>query len=94
MNLTTITDIDAEIARQVSLHGEGSVTEIGREELRVAILTEEVGEIARCVCEAIKYERGGIVVAMSDHLRSALKQELVQVAAVAVAWLEALDVEP
>lgn len=45
--------------------------------VKLAVLTEEVGEVARCLLE-----RG----ALSD-----LKAELVQVAAVAVAWAEAID---
>lgn len=43
------------------------------ESVKVAVLTEEVGEVARAVLTA-------------DH--AALHDELVQVAAVAVAWLE------
>ncbi len=45
------------------------------EPVKVAVLTEEVGEVAR---------------AMLDGDRAALRTELVQVAAVAYAWLEAL----
>ena len=43
--------------------------------VKVAVLTEEVGEVARAVLDGDK-----------DQLRA----ELVQVAAVAVAWLESL----
>ena len=45
------------------------------EPVKAAVLAEEVGEVAR---------------AMLDGDRLALRTELVQVAAVAVAWLEAL----
>ena len=43
--------------------------------VKVAVLTEEVGEVARAALE---------------HDTDGLRLELVQVAAVAVAWLEAL----
>lgn len=43
--------------------------------VKVAVLTEEVGEVARAVLE---------------HDEEQLRAELIQVAAVAVAWLEAL----
>lgn len=43
--------------------------------VKVAVLTEECGEVARAVL---------------DRDRDALRMELVQVAAVAVAWLESL----
>ncbi len=45
--------------------------------VKVAVLTEECGEVARAVLDRQDSKR--------------LCQELVQVAAVAVAWLEALD---
>lgn len=45
------------------------------EPVKAAVLAEEVGEVAR---------------AMLDGNREALRTELVQVAAVAVAWLESL----
>lgn len=50
-------------------------------ESRLAVLVEEVGEVAR----AVLGESG----AVSDG--GDLRRELVQVAAVATAWLEALD---
>ena len=47
---------------------------------KLAILVEEVGEVARAICDRDP-----------EHMR----EELVQVAAVAVAWVEALTrVEP
>jgi hypothetical protein len=45
-------------------------------EWKAAVLTEEIGEVAKAVVEM---DRAG------------LKKELIHVAAVAVAWLEALD---
>lgn len=51
------------------------------QELKLAILTEEVGEVARELCDA-------------SHERKApdrnLRVELIQVAAIAVAWAESL----
>jgi NTP pyrophosphatase (non-canonical NTP hydrolase) len=47
----------------------------------LAILIEEVGELAQC---ALHDEFGG-------HAAGKLRGELVQVAAVAVSWLECLD---
>lgn len=51
---------------------------------RLAILTEETGEVAKEVCETIQPSGGS-----KAHLR----EELVQVAATAAAWIEALDSE-
>lgn len=57
-------------------HGKGSCASPDvAEPVKVAVLTEEVGEVAR---------------ALLDGDRAGLETELVQVAAVAVAWLEAL----
>ena len=56
--------------------GSGDCSSDGVDEpVKVAVLTEEVGEVAR---------------AMLDGDRAGLRRELVQVAAVAVAWLESL----
>lgn len=51
---------------------------------RLAVLVEEVGEVSREICESI----GGRPIDKA-HLR----EELVQNAAVCVAWIEALDAE-
>lgn len=53
---------------------------------KLAVLAEEVGEVARC---ALALER---LVHEPDDVRS-LRTELIQVAALAVAWLEALPEE-
>lgn len=75
-------EIDLERVRQrekwAGLHdwGTGDASSIGVEPItKAAVLTEEVGEVARAVLE------------LDD---AQLKAELVQVAAVAVAWLEAM----
>src|SRR5438552_26200 len=57
-------------------HGHGDCSSAGvPDTVKVAVLTEETGEVAR---------------AFLDGDRAGLRRELVQVAAVAVAWLEAL----
>jgi len=75
-------EIDLERDRQhekwSGLHdwGYGDASSLGVAPItKVAVLTEEVGEVARAVLE------------LDD---AQLKTELIQVAAVAVAWLEAM----
>ena len=77
--------IDAERARQAAkwggpgphVWGQGDCSSSDVADIvKVAVLTEEVGEVARAVLEVDL-----------EHLR----RELVQVAAVAVAWLEGMD---
>ena len=78
-------DIDAERARQAAKWGgphhwgtgDCSSSDVP-EPVKVAVLVEEVGEVA---------------MAMLDLNRADLRRELVEVAAVAVAWVEALDRE-
>lgn len=48
---------------------------------KLPVLVEEVGEVARCLCDMAK----------DPEWREKLREELVQVAAVAVAWVEALS---
>lgn len=50
----------------------------------LAVLTEEIGEVAKAVLVTEKLSQG---TADDDNLRT----ELIQVAAVAVAWIEKLD---
>lgn len=50
--------------------------------LWTTVLTEEVGEVAKAVLD-FEYQHGGT--------EEDLRKELIQVAAVAVAWVEALD---
>lgn len=68
-------DIDAEISTQRAAYREASIggTELSNPE-RLAVLVEEVGEVAAEVL-------GG----------DALREELVQVAACAIAWIEHLE---
>lgn len=55
--------------------------------VRLAVLTEEIGEVARVECGTAWGAIGG------THARERLREELVQVAAVAVRWIETLDAE-
>lgn len=77
--MTVLDQVDAERVRQEELYADGLLRWIASRpdcpnELRLAALVEEVGEVARA------YHDGGDV-----------RTELVQVAAVAVAWVEGLD---
>jgi NTP pyrophosphatase (non-canonical NTP hydrolase) len=54
---------------------------------RLAILTAEVGEVAQEVTRAMRHPIKGGVGPFPEDLRT----ELVQVAACAVAWIDALD---
>jgi len=55
---------------------------------KVAVLTEEVGEVARATLEI----NALVSRETDDHteLRHALRKELVQVAAISLAWIESL----
>lgn len=54
------------------------------------VLTEEVGEVARVLCDqAVGDERERD----PTHVRARLREELVQVAAMACAWVDAIDRE-
>jgi len=78
--------VDAEIDRQVSLAQEGrfryacSDPEMPRG-AKLAALVEEVGEVARALMELENH--------VSDLHGVDLQKELVQVAAIACAWIEA-----
>lgn len=52
------------------------------------VLMEEVGEVARELCEQASGNRDG------DIARTMLRAELVQVGAMVAAWIDALDAPP
>jgi len=55
----------------------------------LAILTEEVGEVAKELCDlAYTLEHQSLDIFIYDAIREKIKKELIQVAAVAVAWIE------
>jgi hypothetical protein len=73
--------VTSERCRQVQLRTEGRIPWSCADPLvspgeRLAVLVEEVGEVARALNDGV-----------------GLRDELVQVAAVAVAWIEGLDAE-
>lgn len=81
------TAIDTERARQEQLKKEGKFFETPASVkmppyLKACILTEECGEVCGAVMQEAK--------ACNDRTRSNVKTELIQVAAIAVAWLESL----
>ena len=87
-----VADILLERQRQEALKASGKFTytcadpEMTHAE-RLAVLVEEVGEVARALLE-----QGHLPNEQSHDLHGAdLRHELVQVAAVALAWLEAID---
>lgn len=57
---------------------------------RMTVLSEEVGEAAREVCDAMISGDKGDEEKQREHVKK-LRNELVQVAAVAVAWIESID---
>lgn len=84
MNLSARIHVIAEVIherqRQVELFGLDTGNDDGT---WMAVLAEEVGEVAH---ELIEGRRG-------HDTRRAMRQELIEVAAVAVAWIEAMDHE-
>lgn len=57
-----------------------------RDAVWLPVLTEEVGEVARVLCEG----EDGLTPEHKAHLR----EELVQVAAMTIAWIDAIDLTP
>lgn len=53
------------------------------------VLTEEIGEVARVICDI----RHGKYTAAATLARRHMRDELIQVAAMATAWVEAIDAE-
>lgn len=90
-----IADLVSELERQVKLKKEGKFhwtcadTYYCGEPIfdseKLAVLAEEFGEVAQLIAEA--------VISKDRRNPRELKKELIQVAAVAVAWCEAIDRE-
>lgn len=80
--------VGEERARQEELKAEGrfayTAADPALDEHKLAMLTEEVGEVAREILAL-----AGIV--QESATRAKLRRELIQVAAIAVAWVEALE---
>ncbi len=87
-----LVDIGAERARQETLKANGRFSATCADDMtdpeRFIILDREVGEVARAV--HIKYDRRQELLTIG---RGELRKELIQVAAVALAWVEAIDRE-
>lgn len=65
----------------------GSMEELGWDNpVRLPVLVEEVGEVARALCELFYHRRGP-----RDGIVANLREELVQVGAMAAAWIDAID---
>jgi hypothetical protein len=92
-----LTDISKERNRQESLKAAGkfpaTCADHGlSESIKLCVLTEEVGEVARVLCERVLCER--VCKPESPEASDAkLLEELVQVAAVATAWAECLKLK-
>ncbi|MDT3440284.1 MULTISPECIES: hypothetical protein [unclassified Pseudofrankia] len=77
ISTATVAAVEAEVARAHRKHGERSILNPAMPDaVRLPVLVEEVGEVARAMLEG----------ADPRHLRD----ELIQVAAVALTWVEAL----
>lgn len=80
----TLSAVQMEATRAHILHGQNSM--LGAQvsnDRRLAILTEEVGEVAHELNDAVVEDR--------PIDRDALVKELIQVAAMAASWVEALE---
>ena len=81
----TLNDVTAEAVRADEKHGSNSMYyRYATDDRRLTILTEEVGEVAREINEKT-LDRNRV-----DY-KVNLRSELVQVAAMAVTWIQALD---
>jgi len=91
----TLSAIQAEATRAHFLHGNNSMLFGDQsQERRLAILTEEVGEVAKELNEAsIRATQANLTPRINDEFldRDALVKELIQVAAMAASWVEALE---
>lgn len=79
----TLSAIQAEATRAHILHGSHSML-YGSNERKLAILTEEVGEVAHELNELVL---GNVT---ADEFHERCEKELIQVAAMAATWIEAL----
>ena len=82
-----LVDVVVERTRQEAKWGEQNHDDLAW----LAILMEEVGEAAECVC---KNSVGPITIEKPELHPATLESEVIQVAAVAVAWVEAMRRRP
>lgn len=84
-------EIQHEVARQVLLQEQGRFTHTPKDSgvpdfVKFGMLAEEFGEVARCVLANAR-------LVQEDASVDNLHEELVQVAAIAVAWLETPELQ-
>lgn len=80
----TLAEVRRESARAIQKHGRSNTAvsdSISRGD-KLAILMEEVGEVAKVLCE---YKQGNI---SAEEMNAQLRKELAQVASVSGLWLE------
>lgn len=86
-------DIAGERNRQIQKHGERSISGPSLDNFeRTAIVAEEAGEVARATLDLASSIRKSYTTAVQNG-REHLREELVQLGACAVGWLQRLDVE-
>jgi hypothetical protein len=84
LNDKTLQEVRRESARAIQKHGRSNTCvsdSISRGD-KLAILTEEVGEVARILCE---FQQKNIT---AEEMNFQLKKELAQVASISALWLE------
>lgn len=77
--------VSLERDRQEIIHERTCASDDVTDAERLAVLVEEVGEIARAILDSV------VLDTTPAEQGNALRDELVQVAAVAVAWLEHIE---
>lgn len=91
--MTLLADITAETARARELHGRSF--ESGTDHLRITIMAEEHGEVARAALDADAaddlYISGTGSLEAAVAARAHLRAELVQVISLAWRWVEQMD---
>jgi NTP pyrophosphatase (non-canonical NTP hydrolase) len=91
ISLNVASDISRELARQIYTHPNDHIgLPHWRPSERYAILAAEVGEVAEEITIALAPVKRPEI---RDRQREALRTELLQVAACAIAWIQALDEE-
>lgn len=94
-SVSILADLHDETARAHELHGQSF--EQGNDDKKLRRLAEEIGEVARAI-ESIdaaedSYLIGKGSVASVDAARAHIRTELVQVASLAIRWINQIDGE-
>ena len=105
LRINVLNDVSIERDRQEQLKKDGkflwTCADLGMATYadKLAVLSEEVGEVAKEVVdltiEQLKYDKELLdyPTHRREHKRDEIRKELIQVAAVCVAWCEAIDKE-